>query len=56
MLVILTRVFFDTEEGLLIVLETEDVEYPDFLAISKILIFFFTYLQINCFLIFSITN
>ena len=40
MLVILSLTFFDTEVGLLIVLDTEDVEYPDFLAISKILIFF----------------
>ena len=39
---ILSLVFFATEDGLLIALDTEDVEYPDFLATSKILIFFFT--------------
>ena len=54
--VIFSLVFFDTDEGLLIVLDTEDVEYPDFLAISKILIFFFTYLQINSFLMFTMFN
>ena len=39
---ILFLVFSDNEEGLLIALDTEDVEYPDFFATSKMLIFFFT--------------